>query len=66
MQLISVGSHCGCYYEEPWRVIAPIMTAVPDVSLRLSPLCSALQLDRDEFYANRAMALYARPKPSNE
>ena len=55
--------------ENPWQVISPVLATSPEVSLRLSPLCSVLRLERDELYAKRAMALYAREEsesPGNE
>lgn len=46
--------------EDPYGVMEPVMAAAPDVAIKLSPLCNALQLSRDEFYARHAMATYVR------
>lgn len=44
--------------EEPWVVIEPLMAADPDAATKLSPLCSFLHIDRDEFYSRAIMSSY--------
>lgn len=45
--------------EEPWEIIEPIMASSPDFAGKLAPLCVPLQLNKDEFYSRKIMALYS-------
>lgn len=47
--------------EDPWAVFDPLLTFVPEIAAKLSPLCSHLQIDLSDFNARRLMALYNRP-----
>lgn len=44
--------------EEPWAIIEPLMAADPDAATKLSPLCTILHIDKDEFYSRAIMSSY--------
>ena len=46
--------------EDPWAVIDPLLSEAPDVTAKLTPVCRALGVDKNELAAKRAMATYAR------
>ena len=44
--------------DDPWGVIEPIMIAYPDIAAKLTPICKALMIDKNEFTAKKLMASY--------
>ena len=46
--------------DDPWTVIEPLLSEAPDVTAKLTPVCRALGVDKNELAAKRAMATYAR------
>ena len=46
--------------EDPWTVIDPLLSEAPDVTAKLTPVCRALGVDKNELAAKRAMATYTR------
>lgn len=46
--------------EEPWSVLDPLLTHVPESAGKLAPLCLPLRLDKADFNFRKIMALYAR------
>lgn len=44
--------------NDPWKLIEPMMLQLPEFAMKLVPLCALLGLERDEFYAKRAIAYY--------
>ena len=52
--------------QEPWAIIEPIMASSPDFAGKLAPLCVPLQLNKDEFYSRKIMALYSNGSKSSD
>ena len=45
--------------DDPWMLLSPLLLQLPDFATKLVPLCSLLGLERDDFYAKRAMNFYS-------
>ena len=52
--------------QEPWAIVEPIMASSPDLAGKLAPLCVPLQLNKDEFYSRKIMALYSNGTKSSD
>ena len=52
--------------QEPWAIVEPIMASSPDLAGKLAPLCVPLQLNKDEFYSRKIMALYSNGSKSSD
>jgi uncharacterized membrane protein YgcG len=46
--------------DEPWAVLEPLLTNVPEAAGKLAPLCPPLRIDKSEFSFRKALAMYAR------
>lgn len=45
--------------ENPWALLEPLMLQLPEFATKLVPLCTLLDLDRDDFFIKRAKNYYA-------
>ena len=46
--------------EDPWSVLDPLLTQMPESAAKLAPLCVPLHLDKSDFNFRKIIALYAR------
>jgi hypothetical protein len=48
--------------ENPWATLEPIMKSYPDISVKLTPLCKALLIDKNAYLSKQLIASYTQSK----
>jgi hypothetical protein len=46
--------------SDPWSVLDPLLTQMPESAAKLAPLCAPLRLDKSDFNFRKIVALYTR------